>query len=100
MHTDGPWACTPLEAGEYHVFDITSSEGHIASIVGWQDHGAVCATTEENARLIAAAPRMLLALEALCAWANLMGGWEASCWQEAEQALKEAGGTRSPPNDP
>jgi hypothetical protein len=46
-------------------------------------------------RLLIAAPRLRAALEALCVWADNLGGWEAPCWREAENALAEIAGKPS-----
>lgn len=52
------------------------------------------------ARLIAAAPKMRSALEALVQWARYTGEWDAPCWREAEQVLAEAAGTQAPAEEP
>ncbi len=41
----------------------------------------------ENARLIAAAPELRTVLAGLVEWAARIGGWEASCWEEAHALL-------------
>ena len=41
----------------------------------------------ENARLIAAAPQLRAALAGLVEWSARMGGWDASCWQDAPALL-------------
>ena len=43
-----------------------------------------------NAKLIAAAPDLLEALESLEIWASMMGGWEAPCWNQARLAIAKA----------
>jgi len=43
-------------------------------------------------RLLIAASRLRVALEALCEWATNLGGWEAPCWREAENVLAETAG--------
>ena len=48
----------------------------------------------ENARLIAVAPQMRLALAALIEWAARMGDWSAPCWGDAKSLLN---GLRDPP---
>lgn len=52
------------------------------------------------ARLIVVAPRMRSTLKALVQWARHMGGWDASCWREAERVLAEAAGAQTPTADP
>ena len=51
------------------------------------------------ARLIATAPKMRGALQALVQWARYAGGWDAPCWQEAERVLAEAGNAQAPADD-
>jgi hypothetical protein len=56
---------------------------------------AVAASQEQEfccVRLLIAASRLRVALEALCEWANNLGGWEAPCWREAENVLAEMAG--------
>ncbi len=45
-----------------------------------------------NARLIAAAPRMLRVLDDLASWARDLGGWDAPCWQELDAIGRAARG--------
>ncbi len=40
-----------------------------------------------NARLIAAAPQLRAVLAGLVEWSARMGGWDASCWQDAHALL-------------
>ncbi len=48
------------------------------------------------ARLIATAPKMRGALQALVQWARYTGGRDALCWQEEERVLVEAGNAQAP----
>lgn len=41
----------------------------------------------DNARLIAAAPRLRAALADLIEWSARTGGWDAPCWEEARAVL-------------
>ena len=63
-------------------------------------NGEIVRRPEEDdiaaARLIAAAPKMRDALQALVQWARYPGGWDAPCWQEAERVLAEAGNAQAP----
>ncbi len=52
------------------------------------------------ASLIAAAPKMRDALQALVQWARHTGGWDAFCWREAERVLAAAAGTQVPAEAP
>lgn len=47
-------------------------------------------TGATNARLIAAAPELLEALQKLVKWADQMGGWEAPVWEQADKAIAKA----------
>lgn len=95
VHTPGPWRSVRCETGEYYTHEINASDGHVASIAGWTTHGTTCSTTEANARLITQAPDMAIALRALIAWAEDMGGWEARCWEAARETLARALGTKA-----
>lgn len=90
MHTPGPWRSLRVEIGAYYTHQIETNAGHIASVVGWSDFGTVCPTTEANVRLIEHAPEMAQALQDLLAWAAMMGGWDAACWQRAQRVLDRA----------
>jgi hypothetical protein len=52
------------------------------------------------AKLIAIAPEMHRALQALVRWAGYTGGWDAPCWQEAERVLAEAEAAQSLTGEP
>lgn len=58
-HTPGPWRV--LSAAPNHSLTINSARGQYIGLAGLQDNGA----HEANARLIAAAPELLAALELL-----------------------------------
>lgn len=75
-HTPGPWTLQPETAcemlGEYSIVaDLESPEGpwHVATTHGFGDEGE--AQAKANARLIAAAPALLAALEDIEALAVL-----------------------------
>ena len=63
-------------------------------------NGEIVQRLEEDdiaaARLIATAPKMRGALQALVQWARYTGGWDALCWQEVERVLAEAGNAQAP----
>ena len=99
VHTPGRWRSVRCETGEYYTHEINASDGHVASIAGWTTHGTVCPTTEANVRLITHAPDMAKALQAVLAWADGMGGWEARCWEAARETLARALGRASVPLD-
>jgi hypothetical protein len=46
-----------------------------------------------NLSTIVAAPDMLAALKGLREWAQMMGGWDAPCWADADDAIAKAEGT-------
>lgn len=45
-----------------------------------------------NAHLIAAAPDLLEALQALMTWAERTGGWESAVWDDAARIVANATG--------
>ena len=96
MHAPEPWTCVRIETPTYHVYQIVSDEGHVASIAGWTNIGTLCPVTEENACLIGQAPSLLRVMKDLLEWSAFTGGWDAPCWQEAEALI--AGLPASPPN--
>lgn len=61
-HTKGPWYAVQLGASPDHAWAIDSELVEIARLAEWPEHQA---ESEANARLIAAAPEMLAALERL-----------------------------------
>lgn len=95
QHTPGPWtvfspgdeAWPGIEAPEVgtSIAVFENKESEYAGIQGRNREEALA-----NARLIAAAPDMLAALEALTAWAAMMGGWGAPCWEQASEAILKA----------
>ena len=94
-YTPGPWRSVPTEVANYYTHQIEVAEGHIASVVGWNQHGVVCLSTQANARLIEHAPDMAAALHDLLGWETVVGGWDAPCWKRAEAVLEHATGVRS-----
>ena len=61
-HTQGPWHPVTLGASPDHSWAIDSELVEIARLPEWTDNQA---EAEANARLIAAAPEMLEALQSL-----------------------------------
>jgi len=61
-HTPGPWHPVTLGASPDHSWAIDSELVEIARLPEWPDNQA---EAEANARLIAAAPEMLAALQSL-----------------------------------
>jgi hypothetical protein len=61
-HTAGPWYPVTLGASPDYAWAIDSELVEIARLSEWPDHKA---EAEANARLIAAAPEMLEALQSL-----------------------------------
>ena len=53
-------------------------------------------TQEQRARLIEHAPDLAEALNDLLAWAGIMGGWQAPCWERARCVLGQATGSSEP----
>jgi hypothetical protein len=61
-HTQGPWYPVTLGASPDHAWAIDSELHEVARLPEWTDNQA---EAEANARLIAAAPDMLEALQSL-----------------------------------
>jgi hypothetical protein len=61
-HTAGPWYPVTLGASPDHAWAIDSGLHEVARLPEWPDNQA---EAEANARLIAAAPEMLEALQSL-----------------------------------
>jgi hypothetical protein len=61
-HTQGPWYPVTLGASPDHSWAIDSELHEVARLPEWTDNQA---EAEANARLIAAAPEMLAALQSL-----------------------------------
>jgi hypothetical protein len=61
-HTPGPWYPVTLDASPDHAWAIDSELHEVARLPEWTDNQT---EAEANARLIAAAPEMLAALESL-----------------------------------
>jgi hypothetical protein len=61
-HTQGPWHPVTLGASPDHAWAIDSELHEVARLPEWPDNQA---EAEANARLIAAAPEMLEALQSL-----------------------------------
>ena len=53
-------------------------------------------TQEQRARLTEHAPDLARALNDLLAWAAIMGGWQATCWERARCVLGQATGSSEP----
>jgi hypothetical protein len=66
-HTQGPWHPVTLGASPDHAWAIDSELVEIARLPEWPDNQA---EAEANARLIAAAPEMLAALESMLKWSG------------------------------
>ena len=98
MHAPEPWTHVRVETPTYYVFQIQAGNVHVASVAGWANIGTFCATTEANARLICKAPALLRVLKDLLEWSAFTGGWNASCWQEAEALLACLQSPASPDN--
>jgi hypothetical protein len=98
MHAPEPWTLVRTETPEYYVYEINAGPGHVASIAGWTHFGTICPITEANAQLICKAPALLRVLKSLMEWSSFTGGWNAPCWQEAQDLLAKLQAS-SPSND-
>jgi hypothetical protein len=89
-HTPGPWG---VGDGYGSQWGEVLSEYHRVKVVGRQDHGTgtltALALNDDDARLIAAAPEMLEALENL---ENYAGQIPASAWELVQDAIAKARG--------
>lgn len=84
-HTPGPWKATGKEVGT----DYEATHGMVASIIGMPNRWE----TEANARLIAAAPDLYAAVEALLALHADDGTRDdVPEWKAARAALAKARG--------
>ena len=91
-HTPGPWmpGCKSHGASCRHPA-IMSDDGQVA-IAAWQGSEAA---TDANARLIAAAPELLKALQALTHsldYADLLHDDQRKAFKHARDAIAKAGG--------
>jgi hypothetical protein len=88
-HTQGPWHPVTLGASPDHSWAIDSELHEVARLPEWPDNQA---EAEANARLIAAAPEMLAALEELCADKYLADPINADRMGKAKAAIAKAKG--------
>ena len=88
-HTQGPWYPVTLGASPDHSWAIDSELHEVARLPEWTDNQA---EAEANARLIAAAPEMLAALEELCADKYLADPINADRMANALAAISKAKG--------
>lgn len=103
-HTPGPWYLAKLSKPEHNRltrldFEVRPPDSHcsIAFLVIGQDasredHRAVPAEVEANARLIAAAPDLLEALQTLEGQASIAAGqsWKTEYWEPLANAIQHA----------
>jgi len=86
-HTPGPWHVHPWGDNSY---EINSTQLTVCNVPGFSDETVDSGSAESNARLIAAAPDLLEALE------GLMPMWESGIdepWvRKARAAIKKAKG--------
>ena len=75
-HTPGPWIAEPEEASEHRGIAICAADAILATILPEDDREAD-AEDWANARLIAAAPDLLAALEAV--WGGRYNAGENGC---------------------
>jgi hypothetical protein len=84
-HTPGPWTVPVPRIGPNQAFRVMAGSCQIADTI--EDNGAVDA--QANARLIAAAPEMAKALQAIVAGG--ITGWSLAKHNAARAALEKAG---------
>ena len=88
-HTLGPWHPVTLGASPDHSWAIDSELHEVARLPEWPDNQA---GAEANARLIAAAPEMLAALEELCADKYLADPINSDRMEKAKAAIAKVKG--------
>lgn len=92
QHTPGPWkAVSAAAASEVEVMEI-AEVAHMRVIPaagGWPTPGA----PEDDARLMAAAPELLAALERLLASGDVRDAGEAGALKQARAAIAKAVGS-------
>lgn len=94
-HTPGPWTAQPRYKGERAPFEILANHGadSPALILALSHGGFNVEDANANARLIAAAPDLLAALEALLdtpALAHAMDVFDQVACEEARRAIAKA----------
>lgn len=96
--TPGPWQARRGSGNSEHAFQILSTQESSAGITLIANiAGRDFATREANARLIAAAPKLLAALEAIVTWDDSCEMYDLEALDElpgivdaAREAIKEA----------
>ena len=84
-HTPGPWTLGPWNSGPHEVHGTPVIDKNTLIL-------AIASNNEADARLIAAAPDLLAALEALCD-APAVPDVYSDLWGDANAALDKAKGT-------
>lgn len=107
LHTRGPWTTQPEEVDRSYIRVRGTQLGgrykvaNVLTPVYEGSHMREAEETRANARLIAAAPNLLMALEMLYAETadyirlNKLGGMDNHCMRLAREALAKALGHRS-----
>ena len=94
-HTPGPWDYY-LEPSDHYKHKIRSKPGLICQLPGWVTHDELRLEQEANARLIAAAPELLEALEHYLIQDEIAegygGGVGGSAREQARAAIAKATG--------
>lgn len=87
-HTPGKWTTKIRQPGTMLTVENENGE-YVCSLLGGDEH------KQENARLIASAPKMLEALKSLIEWESIMGGFDSERWTEARAAIAQAEGVQA-----
>ena len=100
-HAPGPWQITHLKRGSRHIpcWRIgTGNFGKIAVVGEGCDPPELDAANHANARLVAAAPELLAALEdcvqSLSRLPDTDGAWRTTCIWQAKKAIEKAKGAK------
>ena len=86
--TPGPWTIRKNETTRL-VFVGNPDTTHSYPL--FRDIGPCEANDQDwaNARLVATSPKLVECLQELLEWREYMGGWEAPCWERAEQLVAD-----------
>ena len=93
MHTPGPWSLTQVHDG-WAAFGGENGHGHPRTVFQCRAHGRADAECSANARLIAAAPDLLEALDWLLASVTADPAAERHPDDKAERLLLACGAAR------
>lgn len=97
LHTPGPWFADqqgyiwrrPLSELYENGGGVAGDKPLAAAFIGWSHEGATGYPLQANARLIAAAPDLLDALQKFIAWSKAEANHEGTTFWERVEMLRE-----------